>query len=66
MVECKIPSIITLMSIAPYEQDKFESEVYLKLKEAEIQAESTTKRYSHMEVMGRLRAIITGETAGGQ
>jgi hypothetical protein len=39
-----------------------QSEVYLKLKEAEIQAESTTKRYSHAEVMDRLQAIIAGET----
>jgi hypothetical protein len=53
---------MVVMSIAAYEQDRFESEVYLKLKEAEIQAESTTKRYSHMEVMDRLRVIIAGET----
>jgi hypothetical protein len=49
---------MVVMNIATYEHDRFESEVYLKLKEAEIQAESTTERYSHVEVMDRLRAII--------
>ncbi|GHV89449.1 hypothetical protein AGMMS50267_18090 [Spirochaetia bacterium] len=47
-----------------YEQDRAdrrsnESEVYLKLKEAEIEAESTTKRYSLEEVMDSMEKIIT-------
>ena len=40
--------------------DAFQTEVYCKLKEAEAEAESTTKRYSHEEVMGRLEKIIDG------
>ena len=36
----------------------FASEVYLKLKEAEYQAKSTKKRFSHEEVMAELRKII--------
>jgi hypothetical protein len=37
-----------------------ESEIYHKLKEAEIQAGSTKKRFSHDEVMERLQKIIDG------
>jgi prevent-host-death family protein len=52
---------MVVMSIEAYEDDSFQSEIYHKLKEAEIQAESTTKRYSHSEVMNRLQKIIGGE-----
>jgi prevent-host-death family protein len=51
---------MVVMSIEAYEEAAFQSEVYHKLKEAEIQAESTTKRYSHTEVMERLEKIIGG------
>jgi prevent-host-death family protein len=54
-------SDMVVMSIEAYENDAFQSEIYLKLKEAEIQAESTTKRYSHSEVMNRLQKIINGD-----
>jgi predicted RNase H-like nuclease len=52
------------MSMEAYGQDRAdrgsdESEVYLKLKEAEIEAESTTKRYSLEEVMDSMEKIIT-------
>jgi hypothetical protein len=48
-----------MINITHYEQDDIsESDIYPKLKEAEIQTESTTVRYSHAEVMDRLRAII--------
>jgi predicted nucleic acid-binding protein len=33
----------------------------LKLKEAEYQAASVKKRYSHDEVMSELRAIVSGK-----
>ena len=36
----------------------FESDIYLKLKEAEYQAVSTKKRFSHEEVMTELKKII--------
>ena len=49
---------MVVMSMEAYEQDAFRSEIYHKLKEAEIQAESTTKRYSHAEVMTRLKGIV--------
>ena len=51
-------SDMVVMSMEAYEQDAFRTEIYHKLKEAEIQAESTTKRYSHREVMTRLKEII--------
>jgi hypothetical protein len=43
------------------EDDAFQAELYRKLKEAEIQAESTVKRYSHGDVMNRLQKIIDGD-----
>jgi prevent-host-death family protein len=49
---------MVVMSMEAYEQDRFESEIYLKLKEAEIQAESTAKRYTHEEVMASMKKII--------
>jgi len=42
---------MVVMSLDAYEQNLFQSEIYLKLKEAEYQAESTKKRYTHNEVM---------------
>jgi hypothetical protein len=42
-----------------YEQDLYESEVYLKLREAEIEAGSTTQRHSLAEVMDSMERIIT-------
>jgi PHD/YefM family antitoxin component YafN of YafNO toxin-antitoxin module len=54
-------SDMVVMSIEAYESDVFQSEIYHKLKEAEIQSESTAKRYSHGEVMDRLQTIIDGD-----
>jgi prevent-host-death family protein len=56
---------MVVMSMEAYEQDAFRSEIYHKLKEAEVQAESTTKRYSHREVMDRLTKIIDGAQNSG-
>lgn len=49
---------IVVMSMDAYEQGRYESEVYAKLMEAEIEAETTDLRYSHEDVMKRLRSII--------
>ena len=46
---------IVVMSMEAYEEGRYESEVYNKLREAEIQAESTTERLSHRDVMEALR-----------
>ncbi|GHV16826.1 antitoxin [Spirochaetia bacterium] len=52
---------MVVMSMEAYEQDRrsAESEIYLKLKEAEIEAKSTAKRYTHEEVMAGMEKIIT-------
>ena len=52
---------MVVMSLEAYEQNLFESEIYLKLKEAEYQAASTKKRYTHNEVMTQLRTIVGKE-----
>ena len=53
---------MVVMSFEAYEQNLFQSEVYLKLKEAEYQAASTKKRYTHDEVMAELRNEIKKES----
>jgi len=52
---------MVVMSMEAYEQNLFESETYLKLKEAEYQAASVRKRYTHDEVMTELRNTIAGK-----
>lgn len=49
---------MVVMSIEAYERRLFESEIYFKLKEAEIQSKSTDKRFSHEEVFSGLRARL--------
>lgn len=55
---------IVVMSMEAYESNRYESEVYDKLKEAEVQALGTSERRSHEEVMtaarARLDAILEG------
>ncbi len=43
-----------------YEQNRYDSMVYDKLREAELQAASTTERLSHAEVMAKARAFLSG------
>ena len=50
---------MVVMSLEAYEKNLFETEIYLKLKEAEYQAASVKKRYTHDEAMAELRKIIT-------
>lgn len=50
---------IVVMSMESYEENRYESEVYDKLREAELQAVSTTERLSHDEVMNTVRARLT-------
>ena len=56
---------IVVMSMEAYEEGRYESEVYNKLREAEIQAESSAKRLSHGEVMEALRLRLK-EAEGGK
>jgi hypothetical protein len=50
---------MVVMSIGAYERQLFESDIYFKLKEAEHEAKSTNKQYSHGEVVSNLKTRIT-------
>ncbi|SHK20578.1 type II toxin-antitoxin system Phd/YefM family antitoxin [Paramaledivibacter caminithermalis] len=50
---------MVVMSIEAYERKLFESEIYFKLKEAELEAKTTDKRYSHKEVFDELRSKLS-------
>lgn len=54
---------MVVMSIETYERKLFESEIYLKLKEAELQSKTSEVRYSHEEVFSDLRAKLADKVA---
>lgn len=54
---------MVVMSIEAYERKQFESEIYFKLKEAELEAKSTDVRYSHEEVFSDLRKNIADKVS---
>ena len=56
---------MVVMSMEAYERLQFESEVYFKLKEAELEAETTNKRYSHKEVFDELRTKLSNRQKSG-
>ena len=49
---------IVVMSMESYEQNRYESMVYDKLREAELQAVSTIERRSHAEVIAKARELL--------
>ncbi len=49
---------MVVMSIEAYEQKRFDSEIYHKLKESEIEAKTTDKRYTHQEVINGLKTRV--------
>lgn len=49
---------IVVMSMEAYEAGRFESQVYDRLVEAEVQASDTDQRFSHAEVMVQARARL--------
>lgn len=55
---------MVVMSIEAYERKLFESEIYFKLKEAELEAKSTDKRFSHEEVFSGLRERLANKVDG--
>ncbi|OPX87201.1 MAG: hypothetical protein A4E53_02579 [Pelotomaculum sp. PtaB.Bin104] len=55
---------MVVMSFETYEKLQFENEIYLKLKEAEIQAKHTNQRFSHKEVFDRLRQALQEKAEG--
>ena len=54
---------MVVMSMEAYEEKQFESEIYLKLKEAELEAKMADKRLSHEEVFSGLRERIAKKAA---
>lgn len=53
---------MVVMSMEAYERFGFENEIYLKLKEAELEALSNSKRYTHEDVTALVRnGIDKGE-----
>lgn len=54
---------MVVMSIEAYERKLFMSEIYLKLKEAELEAKTTEVRYSHQEVFSDLKASLADKVA---
>ncbi len=54
---------MVVMSMEAFERHQFDSEVYIKLKEAELEAKTTGKRFSHDEVFSSLRRKIQEKAA---
>ena len=50
---------MVVMSMEAFERHQFQSEVFFKLKEAELEAKTTNKRYSHKEVFDELRVKLS-------
>lgn len=51
---------LVVMSMESYEQNRYDSMVYDKLREAELQAAGTAERISHADVMAKARALLDG------
>ncbi|MBM3708532.1 MAG: type II toxin-antitoxin system Phd/YefM family antitoxin [Actinobacteria bacterium] len=49
---------MVVMSIEAYEARQFESEIFHKLKEAQVEAKSTDIRYSHEEIISGLKSKV--------
>ncbi|MDO9533997.1 MAG: type II toxin-antitoxin system Phd/YefM family antitoxin [Bacillota bacterium] len=56
---------MVVMSYEAYEKLQFESEVYFKLKEAEMQAKQSNQRFSHKEVFDSLRQTLREKAENG-
>jgi len=53
---------MVVMSLEQYEKIQLENEIFIKLKEAELEARTTDVRYSHPEVFGKAREqLANGE-----
>ena len=49
---------IVVMSMEAFEEGRYESQVYDQLLEAEVQAATTSQRFSHKEVLAAARAQL--------
>ncbi|MMZ67044.1 hypothetical protein D1872_295860 [compost metagenome] len=52
---------MVVMSIEQYENIQHDNEIFIKLKEAELEADSSKLRYSHAEVFNKLRMKISNK-----
>ena len=50
---------IVVMSMESYERNRYDSMVYDRLREAELQAAGTAERLSHTELMAKARAFLS-------
>lgn len=57
---------MVVMSYEAYEKFQFDSEVYFKLKEAELEAEQTSQRFSHQEVFAKLRKTLQAKVENSE
>ena len=57
---------MVVMSMEIWEEMNFENEIYQKLVEAQVEAQSNPRRLSHDEVFGPLRQMIAGYTGSPQ
>ena len=55
---------MVVMSIEAYEQKRFDSEIYQRLKESEVEAKATDKRYNHPEVINGLKTRVAEDEEG--
>jgi len=53
---------MVVMSIEAFEARQFESKIFQKLKEAQIEARSTDIRYSHEEIISGLKSKVAEKT----
>jgi len=54
---------MVVMSMDAFERYQFDSEVYFKLKEAEMDAKTIGKRFSHEEIFSSLRRKLKEKAA---
>jgi len=54
---------MVVMSMEAFERHQFDSEVYFKLKEAEMEAKTIGKRFSHEETFSSLRRKLKEKAA---
>jgi len=50
---------MVVMSLEHYEEIQLENEIFIKLKEAELEAKTTDVRYSHSEIFSNVREQLT-------
>ena len=57
-----MPIIRPISDMETWEEMNFENEIYQKLVEAQLEAQTNPRRLSHDEVFGPLRQMIAGYT----